>query len=103
MDESSSFSKSDYIQRKGTKKSKKALVEDVEFRNIPKVDGNKKGLLDSLLISLKERIKLNLKERNLMIEEEGLDQIENQGRIVIPIKITEVIKSLVLVRRFQRV
>ena len=30
------------------KKSKKALVEDVEFRNIPKVDGNKKGLLDSL-------------------------------------------------------
>lgn len=30
------------------KKSKKALVEDVEFRNIPKVDNNKKGLLDSL-------------------------------------------------------
>ena len=30
------------------KKTKKALVEDVEFRNIPKVDSNKKGLLDSL-------------------------------------------------------
>ena len=48
------------------------------------------------------RIKLNLKERSLVIEEEGLDQIENQGRIVIPIKITEVIKSLVLMRRLQR-
>ena len=30
------------------KKQNKALVEDVEFRNIPKVDSNKKGLLDSL-------------------------------------------------------
>ena len=30
------------------KKSKKALVEDVEFRNIPKIENNKKGLLDSL-------------------------------------------------------
>jgi ribonuclease E len=30
------------------KKQNKALVEDVEFRNIPKIDSNKKGLLDSL-------------------------------------------------------
>ena len=30
------------------KKQNKALVEDVEFRNIPKVDSNKKGLLNSL-------------------------------------------------------
>ena len=59
--------------------------------------------LEKLIEFSSTKIKLNLKERNLMIEEEGLDQIENQGRIVIPIKITEVIKSLVLVRRFQRV
>ena len=30
------------------KKKSKALVEDVEFRNKPNVDANKKGLLDSL-------------------------------------------------------
>ena len=33
--------------------SSKALVEDVEFRNIPKVDSNKKGLLDSLFTFFK--------------------------------------------------
>ena len=49
MDESSkAFQNRTTYNVKVPKKSKKALVEDVEFRNIPKVDGNKKGLLDSL-------------------------------------------------------
>jgi hypothetical protein len=49
LDESSkAFQNRTTYNVKVPKKSKKALVEDVEFRNIPKVDGNKKGLLDSL-------------------------------------------------------
>ncbi|MAK16746.1 MAG: ribonuclease E/G family protein [Gammaproteobacteria bacterium] len=49
LDESSkAFQNRTTYNVKVPKKSKKALVEDVEFRNIPKVDNNKKGLLDSL-------------------------------------------------------
>ena len=49
LDESSkAFQNRTTYNAKVPKKSKKALVEDVEFRNIPKVDNNKKGLLDSL-------------------------------------------------------
>ena len=49
LDESSkAFQNRTTYNVKVPKKSKKALVEDVEFRNIPKVDNSKKGLLDSL-------------------------------------------------------
>ena len=49
LDESSkAFQNRTTYNVKVPKKSKKALVEDVEFRNIPKIDSNKKGLLDSL-------------------------------------------------------
>ena len=49
LDESSkAFQNRTTYNVKVPKKQNKALVEDVEFRNIPKVDSNKKGLLDSL-------------------------------------------------------
>ncbi|RPG44632.1 MAG: Rne/Rng family ribonuclease [Gammaproteobacteria bacterium TMED112] len=49
LDESSkAFQNRTTYNLKVPKKSKKALVEDVEFRNIPKVDSNKKGILNSL-------------------------------------------------------
>ena len=35
------------------KKRAKAMVEDVEFRNMPKADSNKKGLLDPLFTFFK--------------------------------------------------
>ena len=49
LDESSKgFQNRTTYNVKVPKKQNKALVQDVEFRNIPKVDSNRKGLLDSL-------------------------------------------------------
>ena len=49
LDESSkAFQNRTTYNVKVPKKQNKALVQDVEFRNIPKVDSNRKGLLDSL-------------------------------------------------------
>lgn len=47
-DSSKAFQNRTTYNVKVPKKQNKALVEDVEFRNIPKIDSNKKGLLDSL-------------------------------------------------------
>ena len=47
-DSSKAFQNRTTYNVKVPKKQNKALVEDVEFRNIPKIDANKKGLLDSL-------------------------------------------------------
>ena len=49
MEESSkAFQNRTSYNLKVPKKRAKAMVEDVEFRNMPKADSNKKGLLDSL-------------------------------------------------------
>jgi ribonuclease E len=49
LEESSlAFQNKSSYNLKVPKKKSKALVEDVEFRNKPNVDANKKGLLDSL-------------------------------------------------------
>lgn len=49
MDESSkAFQNKTSYNLKVPKKRAKAMVEDVEFRNMPKSDSNKKGFLDSL-------------------------------------------------------
>lgn len=64
LDESSkAFQNRTTYNVKVPKKSKKALVEDVEFRNIPKVDGNKKGLLDSLFDFFKGEDKTKSKRK----------------------------------------
>ena len=54
MEESSkAFQNRTSYNLKVPKKRAKAMVEDVEFRNIPKSDSNKKGLLDSLFAFFK--------------------------------------------------
>ena len=54
MEESSkAFQNRTSYNLKGPKKRAKAMVEDVEFRNMPKADSNKKGLLDSLFTFFK--------------------------------------------------
>lgn len=52
-DSSKAFQNKSTYNVKVPKAKSKALVEDVEFRNIPKVDSNKKGLLDSLFTFFK--------------------------------------------------
>ena len=54
MEESSkAFQNRTSYNLKVPKKRAKAMVEDVEFRNMPKADSNKKGLLDSLFTFFK--------------------------------------------------
>lgn len=54
MEESSkAFQNRASYNLKVPKKRAKAMVEDVEFRNMPKADSNKKGLLDSLFTFFK--------------------------------------------------
>jgi len=54
MEESSkAFQNRTSYNLKVPKKKAKAMVEDVEFRNMPKADSNKKGLLDSLFTFFK--------------------------------------------------
>ena len=54
MEESSkAFQNRTSYNLKVPKKRAKAMIEDVEFRNMPKADSNKKGLLDSLFTFFK--------------------------------------------------
>ncbi len=106
LEESSlAFQNKSSYNLKVPKKKSKALVEDVEFRNKPNVDTNKKGLLDSLFnffkseektekpkkskkflvnqedpINLRERVNqeiLNLTQ-NVMIKQEKINQERRQ-------------------------
>ena len=59
LEESSlAFQNKSSYNLKVPKKKSKALVEDVEFRNKPNVDANKKGLLDSLFNFFKSEEKI---------------------------------------------
>lgn len=83
LDESSkAFQNRTTYNVKVPKKSKKALVEDVEFRNIPKVDNNKKGLLDSLFNFFKgqEEPKPTRKKFNSRRGKPNLRRGSNQNR-----------------------
>ena len=63
------------------KKQNKALVEDVEFRNIPKIDSNKKGLLDSLFNFFKgEEDKPKPKQRRKYNPRKGKQNLRRNPR-----------------------
>ena len=63
MEESSkAFQNRTSYNLKVPKKRAKAMVEDVEFRNMPKADSNKKGLLDSLFTFFKGNEKPKVKK-----------------------------------------
>ena len=63
MEESSkAFQNRTSYNLKVPKKRAKAMVEDVEFRNMPKADSNKKGLLDSLFSFFKGDEKPKIKK-----------------------------------------
>ena len=64
------------------KKQNKALVEDVEFRNIPKIDSNKKGLLDSLFNFFKgEEDKPKPKQRRKYNPRKGKQNLRRNPRL----------------------
>ena len=95
LDESSkAFQNRTTYNVKVPKKSKKALVEDVEFRNIPKIDNNKKGLLDSLFNFFKGKEEPKPGRKNSILEEVNLIQGVAQIKVEIKIHLIKAIRNL---------
>ena len=82
LDESSkAFQNRTTYNVKVPKKQNKALVQDVEFRNIPKVDSNRKGLLDSLFSFFKgEEEKPKPKQRRKYNPRKGNQNLRRNPR-----------------------
>ena len=82
LDESSkAFQNRTTYNVKVPKKQNKALVQDVEFRNIPKVDSNRKGLLDSLFSFFKgEEEKPKPKQRRKYNPRKGYQNLRRNPR-----------------------
>ena len=82
LDESSkAFQNRTTYNVKVPKKQNKALVQDVEFRNIPKVDSNRKGLLDSLFNFFKgEEEKPKPKQRRKYSPRKGNQNLRRNPR-----------------------